>query len=194
MSKQYLINTEESSNKFWIGEYIQGNGFYTVYWGRLGTNGQSKDFPCNQYSGERLLRNKITEKQRKGYFKVSQAEFDLETAKATIIGSSNICHTAQWIKIENWRHDDTELKLVQVSDRELADPGYVPHLYTHVTTRKEYETAFGKMSDFHFIFTNSASFMLDPRGKLFKLDLDSMDRDLRALVEKAQSVISVMFA
>lgn len=65
-----LINTEESHYKFWN---IQRSGsVVTTYYGRLGKSIRSTEKDLgNEFSANRFMMDKISEKRRKGYEKIT---------------------------------------------------------------------------------------------------------------------------
>jgi len=63
IKKITLTNTEDSHNKIWIGQLFD-NQDVTTFWGRIGTELQSKTF---KGVGEKFLITKYNQKIKKGY-------------------------------------------------------------------------------------------------------------------------------
>ena len=60
-----IMVTAENNNKFY-NMHDNGNGFFTATWGRVGTTGQSKDYPLNKWDST------YNSKVKKGYTDISK--------------------------------------------------------------------------------------------------------------------------
>lgn len=76
-----LIKTDfnQNNNKFWNVDWDENSGLAQVHWGRVGTEGQRKDFNWSRYDLER----KLEEKRGKGYA-------ELQLHKPTVVTSTGV--------------------------------------------------------------------------------------------------------
>ena len=132
-----FICTEDTSNKFW--GYKVNSLVVTCKWGRLGTAGQTKDFPfASQSKLDKFIESKTEEKLNKGYEERSPEKLELETVVAQAIGVGN--------KIERIAFVQANKKKLKILDpkrdrKTLHDPTMQPMVYAMISGRR------GKDSD-----------------------------------------------
>ncbi len=82
------VHRGDKHNKFWT--YNITNAVFSATYGRIGTDGTTKpkDFD-SKWSADNHARNKIHEKERKGYNKVSEEEYKMLVVCAKAIGATN---------------------------------------------------------------------------------------------------------
>jgi len=91
-----LVCKEGSSNKFWSYE-IDGLSV-TVKWGRVGLDGQSKDFDFrSRYELDGFVQRKMREKQDKGYKEATQNELAQEVQIAKTLGAQHKINRVEYV-------------------------------------------------------------------------------------------------
>ncbi len=112
-NKIILINSEESSNKFWIAEKSEDGLSVVTKWGRLGLNGQSKTEDTGaDWSSDYSISDQVRSKINKGYVEVSQKTFDKLTVIASGIGSKN--------KMVGYSFLECGKKIVSINESQLV--------------------------------------------------------------------------
>lgn len=149
-----LIQQEDSHNKFWAAQMDAKTFKVSIRWGRLGTKGQSqeKDFE-REYAAADFIATKMREKTRKGYTPIDKPKFDQLCIQAAIVGTSNKCHSFNWVEIK----DDN--KFVFIKEEQLADPNCNPGIYVELETKKEYDG----QNNFRLVFTFDKMYVI-PNG------------------------------
>lgn len=152
-----LVNTDENHNKFWASQMDTTTFKVTIRWGRLGTKGQSQqqDFD-NEYDAVNFVSTKIREKIRKGYTLIDKPKFDQLCIQAAIVGTSNKCHSFNWVEIKE------DNRFAFITEERLADPNCNPGIYVELETKKEYD---GK-NDFRLVFTFDKMYVI-PNGDFY---------------------------
>lgn len=128
----YLIHSGDEHNKFYVIRYDAAGNTKCRY-GRLGTAGKPEDKSHgHEYTACRFAEKKYDEKIRKGYFKVSKADFDKKALEAAIVGSQNKCTEFRWI-------EDTPKGVIYIGEDRIAHPDCKVGIYVEFTTRKVYD-------------------------------------------------------
>lgn len=165
-----LINNTDGHNKFWRASVHQNGNQYIVIrnWGRVGQLGLEKTqtFPT-EYSALLNIAKLKAEKERDSYNRVTEQEFEKQSAIATAIGTANKIREIQWLEfIENSPADaatfgpmllgsslysnlrnyttlpvkaDIELDYVYTTVDRLSLPSCKPGLMLDIETKKKYQ-------------------------------------------------------
>lgn len=152
-----LINRADGHNKFWRATMTShGDKFIvTRNWGRIGQVGSDKTeiFPT-EYSALLNIRKLIAEKERDSYTKISDKEFERQTAIASAIGTANKILEVKWleftdsspahsyIELRNYTLPtvkDADINYVYTTEERLSSPDCNPGLMLDIETKKKYQ-------------------------------------------------------
>ena len=129
-----LVQNEDNHHKFWHGEIVQTNGMYLLntMWGRIGTKGQQKLYKfSSEWEARSKLGDKMSEKMRGGYHKVTQEQLAEMVLAAQALGTAN--------KIEGiyWVHVLSDGYFRKVEEKEMFNPDIKVGLIAVVMQKKK---------------------------------------------------------
>lgn len=190
--KVTLVMCEGEHNKTWSYEILQeANGQHTVRckWGRLGTNGQQKDFSFNSlYSAEDFARGKTAEKTAKGYHWVADEVLELLTVRAKILGTNYKCTDLNFVLPIG----PNKYRIMEAE--KLADPSLSPKVWCvilangqayHILASADeclLVTGFGRVPNHHELEVTSSS----------KIE-DVQDKVVQKLLERIPPIVATLF-
>lgn len=153
-----LINRADGHNKFWRATMSSlGDKFIvTRNWGRIGQVGSDKsEIFSTEYSALLNIRKLIEEKERDSYTKISDKEFERQTAIASAIGTANKILEVKWlefidsspahsyIELRNYTSlptvKDADINYVYTTEERLSSPDCNPGLMLDIETKKKYQ-------------------------------------------------------
>jgi len=145
---QMWVHRGDKHNKFWTYD-ITGSSFTATY-GRIGTPGTSKSKPFHsQYSAESHALDKIHEKIRKGYKKVSEEEYKMLEICAQAIGATNkVEHMGLVI--------DKGTELFEITPEAAFDPSIQPSILIVFRLRDKH----GATDPFHMLLNGDSAYDL----------------------------------
>lgn len=122
MATEFYLNTQPGHNKYYV--VTQNNREVTINYGRIGTKGQRlhKEFP-GIYQANSFARQKIAEKNNKGYLKVDERLYNTRTLEASLLGTQNKLDSLHWLDITK-ETGGTPVEWRQLSEDQLQDPNY----------------------------------------------------------------------
>jgi len=166
-----VVHQGEEHNKFWAAQLDTNTFNVLIRWGRMGTKGQSQEKKFrSQHEAAGFIDSKLNEKRRKGYVStfngrpIDKAKLEELCIEAAIVGTSNKCHTMQWVEITN--DDPVTIAFSKIDQARLIDPTCNPALLVDIETKKGY----CGQSRFSILFTGDAAYFSHPNPSIVKKD------------------------
>ena len=132
---------EATSNKFW--SYETKGTTVTCKWGRVGTDGQSKEFKfSSSYEVDTFVNDKVKEKKNKGYEEITKEILGKETALAESLGFRQKIDTLEFVSAD--KLSGNSVKLTELKE-------YDPEEYIFVKTMDSWDKISSQGAQYYLI-------------------------------------------